>query len=151
MHFLADFGVFYCFLMFRLAVLFPDSSKCLIQCSYIKFTHVPYNTYSQKCFLTPKIQKNIKKNPISAVFELFRHIQDKDCLECQNIIILNEHKLQCPHISPLSTLNIDKGNLTKHSTPKNAVFHCFLSLSPPSPIISKFSYHFLVSHEKIHP
>ena len=80
MHFLADFGVFYCFLMFRLAVLFPDSSKCLIQCSYIKYTHVSYNTYSQNCFLTPKNSKKSKKQPILAVFELFQaHPRQRLC------------------------------------------------------------------------
>ena len=44
---------------------------------------------------------------------------------------LNPHKF--PFISPLNTLRIDKGNLTKLFTPKNAVFHCFLSLRPHFP------------------
>jgi len=53
-------------------------------------------------------------------------------MECKNIIILNEHELQFPLISPLNTLDIDEGNFDKDFLRSKMLF-CTLSFRAPFP------------------
>ena len=91
------------------------------------------NLFNKIVFWAPKIQKNQKNGQFQQFLSFFRHILRKIGAECQNIIILNEHELQFPLISPSNTLNIDQGNLTILFIPKNAVFYCFWALNLPPP------------------
>ena len=50
----------------------------------------------------------------SLFLSFFRHNSCIIDVECQNIIILNEYKLQFLLISPLNTLDIDEGNFDKN-------------------------------------
>ena len=118
---LAFFAVFF---IFRLAVLFPDSSKCLIQCSYIKFTHVCYKSFYQICFLAPKIQKNPKNGQFQPYLSFFRHISRVIGVECQNIIILNECKLVSPYFT-VEHPKHDEGNLSKTFYGQKCCFSLF--------------------------
>ena len=51
---LADFGIFCCFFILRLDLLFPSSSKYLFLCPYIRFIQVLNNSYPH-CFVTHDI------------------------------------------------------------------------------------------------
>ena len=88
---------------------------------------------SSKMFLTQIIQKITEIANFACFLSFIPLMHGIHCMECQNIIILNEHELQFPLISPSNTLNIDQGNLTILFIPKNAVIYCFWALNLPPP------------------
>ena len=126
-HWLEWFGATYfvqknCFFIFRLGLLFPATSKCLIYYLCIIFTYIPWNFFPLFVVFYPKNKKNSQFQPF---FSCFRHVQDMYDLKCKNIIITDEYELQFHLTSLFNWKDIDQGNLAQLFMPKNAAFGYF--------------------------